>query len=339
LQHFGGLLLTSNPFVENLNCFSFKLNYTYIKNKQTFYSFSFISKNECTNNLKGDVLINFSSFSLLSINYIFEPKGSYLESLSDQYKIDNLNINYQMDFQENEGLCKLIHFDIKYDIVKLNKSWPVQTSGQIQFYLADEKKKFRKFPTIEKWSKLSDFQLMCEIEMLNEDLPFISQNMFSFFEKNFKKLDQKLESDFKNINFKVELDSADKLPSFQLMDYSKGNFLYEPQNGFFGTQFFFQDSLFAEYVFSVEINFLPFYKVRLTPHVYSKFNSIISSKNADPLFLCVSKNVLSEINKLEVKINHHSMRNYDQVRSVFETYIGQYIKSFNGNETISIGCH
>jgi hypothetical protein len=339
LQNFGGLLLTSNPFVENLNCFSFKLNYTYIKNKQTFYSFSFISKNECTNNLKGDVLINFSSFSLLSINYIFEPKGSYLESLSDQYKIDNLNINYQMDFQENEGLCKLIHFDIKYDIVKLNKSWPVQTSGQIQFYLADEKKKFRKFPTIEKWSKLSDFQLMCEIEMLNEDLPFISQNMFSFFEKNFKKLDQKLESDFKNINFKVELDSADKLPSFQLMDYSKGNFLYEPQNGFFGTQFFFQDSLFAEYVFSVEINFLPFYKVRLTPHVYSKFNSIISSKNADPLFLCVSKNVLSEINKLEVKINHHSMRNYDQVRSVFETYIGQYIKSFNGNETISIGCH
>lgn len=244
-----------------------------------------------------------------------------------------------MDFQENEGLCKLIHFDIKYDIVKLNKSWPVQTSGQIQFYLADEKKKFRKFPTIEKWSKLSDFQLMSEIEVLNEDLPFISQNMFSFFEKNFKKLDQKLESDFKNINFKVELDSADKLPSFQLMDYSKGNFLYEPQNGFFGTQFFFQDSLFAEYVFSVEINFLPFYKVRLTPHVYSKFNSIISSKNADPLFLCVSKNVLSEINKLEVKINHHSMRNYDQVRSVFETYIGQYIKSFNGNETISIGCH
>jgi hypothetical protein len=337
LHQFGDFLIETNPFKNFSYCLKMKVESKYLKGKDTYFNFTFTSHPSCKNKLSGNVLVNFSKGKIIETQYEFWPQKSGLESLSGTYEIANLQFIYHMEFNEEDGFINLLTYAIKYNIVRGKLSLPVKSNGQIQLYAIDEKSAYTHNLSILNWRKINDFQLMREVALLGNELPFLQESRFNFIRLNILEnsvpkqssapLDTTLNTD--TVVYNIEK---------KIIETSKSKLIFDPIDGYFGFSFLDEDSLIAEFVFTTEIQYLPMCKISIKPILISSFTHAQIKNQAIELQDCLQNKVAEDLLKLEKKINKLKIKKYDLLRSTFEVYIAQYIKQFNEFGTLSGDC-
>lgn len=337
LHQFGDFLIDTNPLKNFGNCLKMKVVSKYLKGNDTYCNFSFKSHPSCKNRLSGNVLVNFSKGKIIETHYEFWPQKSGLESLSGSYEIANLQFIYDMEFNEEDGLFNLLTYAIKYNIVRGNLSLPVTSNGQIQLYAIDEKSAYTNNLSILKWRKINDFQLMHEVALLGNELPFLQETRFNFIKLNIIENSAPKQT-AAHLETTPKTDTVVSGIENKFIETSKSKLLFDPVDGYFGFSFLDNDSLIAEFVFTTEIQFLPKCKISIKPILFSTFTHAQIKNQAIELQKCLQNIVAEDLLKLENKINKLKIKKYDLLRSTFEVYITQYIKQFNEFGTLSGDC-